>query len=346
MIAQAPSYCMWALGIDPCDLECIRNCMGDNHRLSVLSDAVLPSLEETEKEAPVLLWIGRRCWRRLVDEGGIPVRYLEHIPRVLVLPRECPPEELKEAVDSGFQEVCLGTERTEKIHEILRRSLEWSNMRRDMKRMSREIMLERELLLRKGDVFAFLRDFVFRVSGSGDMTRTLAEARDVLGDLLPITAMHTAVWGPERSGAVPMHLYLDTPEDDGNAEPSDTVRAWTELLLGTATALAPFGGATPCLCTHYSGFFPDNGLHEAERQPDMRRTLLLPLCAGEVFCGVIALLLERECPLGRDQVSALDAAARHLAVLLRSGVSREESFVPESTVGRNPGIAVAAAVRQ
>lgn len=346
MIAQAPSYCMWALGVEPRDVECIRACMGDNHRLAVLPDVVLPSLEEAEKEDPVLLWIGQRCWRRLVDEGGIPVRYLEYVPRVLVLPRECPPCELKEAVNSGFQEVLLGTERTERIHEILRRSLEWSNMRRDMERMSREIMLDRELLLRKGDVFAFLRDFVSRVSASGETPRMLAEARDVLGELLPITAMHTAIWGPQRSGTVPMHLYLEAPETDSDGEPSDTVRAWTELLLGTATALAPFGGATPCLCTHYSGLFPGNGLCEAERRPDMCRTLLLPLCLGEVFCGVIALLLEREYPLGRDQVSALDAATKHLAVLLRSGVSLEGNFVPESTAGRDCGITVAAAVRQ
>ena len=188
-----------------------------------------------------------------------------------------------------------------------------------MERMTREILLDRELLTRKSDVFAFLRDFIVRVSKGTDTAHILAEARDALCSLLPVTAMHAAVWGPERDGSVPMHLYLDAErEKNAVAHVSPAVRAWTELLLGTATALAPFGGATPALRTHYTGNADVSGaLTEADLLPDMRRTVLLPLCAGGLFCGVLALLLERECPVGRDQVSALDAATTHLAVLLR-----------------------------
>ncbi len=344
MNTQAPSYCTWSLGVDPADLDRIRNCLGRNHYLKVLPDDLPPGPEALQADAPVLIWVGGRCLHMVSCEAPDSKR-LVNVPRVAVLDSNCSRDELARAVDMGLP-VLVGTENAEKIHEILRRSLEQHNMRRDMERMDREIHLDRELLLRKSDVFAFLRDFVSRVSRGTDTVRILAEARDMLAELLPVVAMHTAVWGPEQDGAVSMHLYLDTvPEDESGCSASSTVRAWTELLLGTATALAPFGSAEPCLSTHYSEFSAYDEGDESERTPDMGRTLLLPLCAGETLCGVTALLLDEVRPLGRDQVTALDAATAHLAVVLRA-CGDLECDEPMTEMPMPRSIAAAAAVSQ
>ncbi len=339
---QAPSYCTWSLGVEPGDLEHIRDCLGRNHYLKVLPDDTLPGSEEMQADAPVLIWVGRRCLHMVSCEAPDAGR-LAGVPCISVLDRDCSRDELAQAVNSGFP-VLVGTENTERIHEILRHSLEGHNMRRAMERMDREIHLDRELLLRKSDVFAFLRDFVSRVSRGTDTLGILAEARDMLAELLPVVAMHTAVWGPEQDGAVSMHLYLDTaPEDEADCTAPSTVRAWTELLLGTATALAPFGGAEPCLSTHYNELSAYSGDEGEAPAPDMSRTLLLPLCAGETLCGVTALLLDEVQPLGRDQVTALDAAAAHLAVVLRAcgDLERDEPLADVPMLRKRVAAAVA-----
>lgn len=310
-------YRMWSVGLNPLDLARIRACMDANHSLVVLSEDAPPALDDVERDKPVLLWMSQAFRERFLREDRAPIRHLEPIPKVLVLPETCSCAELEEALDAGFQDVLRGTEHSERIHRLLRRSLEKGNIRRDMDRMMREILMHRELLGRKSDTFTFLKDFIVRVSKGGTRMDILRETRDVLSELLPVTAMHVAVWGTEEEGTVPMHLCFDAMEDADVASP--VVRAWTELLLGTITGLAPFCGATPCLTMFYRGD-PAPRVRDMgeELRPDMRRTLLLPLCAGDVFCGVLALLLEYECPLGRDEVQALDAATAHLAVLLRT----------------------------
>lgn len=300
---------MWCLGLEAAEVELIRSTMGRTHHLAVLSDEVAPTFEDAERDEPVLIWIGRRFWLRAC-KADPAFRFMDHLSRVLVLPQGASRDELEAALSGGFQDVLCGAPTAERIHEVLRRSLEVSNIYEDMERMTRELLLNRELLMRKEDVFDFLQNFVTRVSKCESTANILHTARAVLGELLPVGAMHLAVWKHQNEG-VAMQLYLDSPGQ--NTEAENATRVWSDLLLSTAAALAPGMGANLRITTHYS----DNQTEIPKETPDSRRTLLLPLCTGGVFCGVLALFLAREYPLGRDQVLALDAAMNHLALNLQ-----------------------------
>lgn len=317
MNTQKRQYCMWAVGIEASDLERIHACMDENHRLEVLPDGMLPTLQDADRDEPVLLWMGQRFWRRVERREGSPFRFLEHIPRVLVLPASCSCADLEEALDDGFQDVLRGTESPEKIHKIVRRSLEMGNVFRDMERMTREILMHRELLTRKSDVFSFLQNFIIRVSKSDSRLTMLNEARDVLSELFPVAAMHAALWGPELEGSVSVHLCLDAASS-ASADPA--IKAWTELLLSTAKGLVGSNASAPKVTVYFRG-----GEASLPPAPDTRRIFMLPLSAGERLYGVLALLLTREMPLGRDQVLALDAATTHLAARLRSAEPAQQA---------------------
>lgn len=318
------THCMWCLGLDAKEVELVRSAMGRTHHLMVLSEEVEPTHADAERDEPVLVWIGKRFWAR-ARAADPAFRFMDHLSRVLVLPVDSSREDLEAALAGGFQDVLYGMPTVERIHEVLRRSLEVSNIYEDMERMTKELLLNRELLMRKDDVFGFLHEFVTRVSKCESTQTILEAARLVIADLLPLGAMHLAVWKQQSEG-VAMQLFLDS---SGNEEDTGS-RTWSDLLLSTAAALAPGMGANLRITTHYNEQATDVA---APASPDSRRTLLLPLCTGGTFCGVMALFLNREYPLSRDQVLSLDAAMNHLALNLHNAATDAVAAVSLVSVG-------------
>ena len=194
MNTQTPIYRMWSVGLSARDLERIRACMDAGHSLTPLSEETPPTPEDAARDKPVLVWIGESFHRKLLREKAPCARFLEPIPRVLVLSEDCSPAEIEDALDRGFADVLRGTGNSERIHRILRRSLEKGNARRDRERMMREILMNRELLSRKSDVFSFLLDFVLQTSACATREAALNAARESLSALFPLAAMHVALW--------------------------------------------------------------------------------------------------------------------------------------------------------
>ena len=351
MNTQTPIYRMWSVGLSARDLERIRACMDAGHSLTPLSEETPPTPEDAARDKPVLVWIGESFHRKLLREKAPCARFLEPIPRVLVLSEDCSPAEIEDALDRGFADVLRGTGNSERIHRILRRSLEKGNARRDRERMMREILMNRELLSRKSDVFSFLLDFVLQTSACATREAALNAARESLSALFPLAAMHVALWSGEEDDALDLCLdvRLDARLDarqavapntadavsaaaapcEGGVHAAelarlpDALRAWTTFLIGAVETFFPARKA-PALRLFYRGAdAPGAHAMGKELRPDTRRILLLPLCSGEDCRGALALLLEREYPLGRDEAVALDAAATHLAALLPGRALRE-----------------------
>ncbi|MEG1610675.1 MAG: hypothetical protein RR317_05785 [Bilophila sp.] len=373
MATRTRTYQIWCLGLDSGDVDSIRACAGINHQIVVLPEDDLPSPEVIEREDPVLLWIGRDCWRRFLVlraaevlssdpadlfPGANKDRFLEYIPQVLVLPENCEREDLELALDGGFQDVVRGALCANRIHEVLRRSLEVSNIHRDMDRMTREILLNRELLSRKSDVLSFLLHFMREITPDTDHTALLEEVRYSLSELLPVEAMHGAFWRQESDGFLQIELRLELPGDADmplDAAPTsaegtpafamqetlpetvDIRQAWTDVLLEAVGSLVPLSRYhVTQICSIPDTVPPCTAADFAcadcccEALPDSSRLMLLPLGSGEHAVGVLALLLSEACPLGRDQALALDAATRHLAGVLSGMTPQTTPFAPFS----------------
>lgn len=306
------TYQVWCLGLDAGDSERIRSCAGKNHQLVDLDEGALPSSEDIERDEPVLLWMTREAWRRFDNMHAD--RFLEGMPKILLLPQDCGRKDLELAVSSGFQEIVLGELSEARVHDVLCRSLEVSNVYRDMDRMTHEILLERELLSRKSDVLAFLLEFVRTLSGSSEPSALLEKVRLSLDKLLPIEALHAAFWRQRTDDAFCVDLYMDLPTENGSGEEglSDAEKAWSALLLRAVSS---------SLSVCESMLQASVTLHPLTKSPsrvspDPGRVLVLPLAAGNVSCGILALLISQEYPLSRDEALALDAAMCHLAFVV------------------------------
>lgn len=327
---------MWSVGLSSHDMERIRACMDAGHSLIPLSEDTPPTEEDARRDKPVLVWMGESFHQRLVRGAVPPARFLKPIPRVLVLPEDCSPADIEDALDKGFTDVLRGTRNSERIHRILRRSLEKGNMHRDMERMMREILMNRELLSRKSEVFAFLLDFVLQTSSCATREQMLCAARESLGSLVPLVALHMALWNGDSDEAPDLYLdaLRDSPVDGTERCPhlSGVPHAWAHFLIGAVESFFPERKAPAPRFFYRETDAPDQCPPGTDLRPDTQRILLLPLCSGGVCRGALALLLEREYPLGRDEAVALDAAATHLAALLAANARPENSARPESGV--------------
>lgn len=354
VVTRTRTYQIWCLGLDSEEVDSIRACAGVNHQIVVLPEDDLPALEDIEREDPVLLWLGRDCWRRFLAQRSVETadaegyfpgmsagRFLEYVPQVLVLPDACSREDLELALDGGFQDVVRGVLSANRIHEVLCRSLEVSNIHRDMDRMTREILLNRELLTRKSDVLSFLLHFMREIAPGSDKTMLLEDVRHCLAELLPLEAMHGVFWRQEADGLLHVELRMELPEalpmasggtaffQDGSAQQdaivqdeaacADMRQFWTDVLLETVGSLSPVPVSRYRVTNCSLPVSAESGARaEGVLLPDPARLIILPLGAGEHVVGALALLLTEECPLGRDQALALDAAMRHLVGVLSS----------------------------
>ncbi len=321
MSKSTNNYPMWCLGLSDNALQQLQVVAGIEHAFVALDHANLPDVQKLEQEKPLLLWVSLDAWRHIITLPAHETTFFEQVSRVLVLDPDCSLNDLHEALRGGFQDVLIDEHDHGYIDCILRRAREVCSMYEDMERMTKELLLQRELMARKSEVLAFLQDGINAITKASTTPERFLALRHSLTTHLPVHSVHTIVWTPQTDDTISMELYLDAePEKTTNPEQfSPQVKDWTQLLFSTAASLAFLPEASFKLAINYSGNtvkpLPRN---RHNNQPDTQRTLLLPLCFGGELRGVVAMLLVREFNPGRDMALAMDALVNYMAASLNS----------------------------
>jgi diguanylate cyclase (GGDEF)-like protein len=177
--------------------------------------------------------------------------------------------------------------------------------------MTREIMLERELLERKNKILTFLVNFLATTSVSLDLTHILQTTFSSLSLLFPIHTLHAVVWRPEgqEAGHLPVSLHIAAPESSAG------FFLWRDTLLEQAGQLS---GRT---CSVERNLFLDLSAQKGARldaSPTDGHLIFLPIATRSETIGVIAVLTDFNRDLGRDQNQALESALRHMALVIRN----------------------------
>ncbi len=293
MIAQSPL--LWLLGLAPEDRRVVLEAASDGYQCRLLDDADASALASMLEQGddPLLLWMGSGVWRTLRGERSDVADLLQLVPTVLVLEANADRPLLEQALEGHFQQVARFPLDRKQVFEALSRAREARNMYQDMARMTREIMMERELLERKSEVCAFLFQAFAELGEAADARELMTCCCRAMKEAFPVKGVHALWWG---SGG--QTYLLDAPEGTAEAE------AWHAFLRertgvdggGDGKILAGCGGG--------------------RKTPGSERALLLPLEIRERRCGVLALDLERPLLPGRDMALALDAVRKHLALIL------------------------------
>lgn len=299
---------VWGIGLDAEETAAISAALGSGYTVRNFARGTVPSERELDRATPLVIFIVKDAWDALPDQARKRVEEWEVPQRVLVLADSQAMTDFEDVLEDGFLSVITAPLTEKKIRDVIFRAKEVKSLYDDIFRMTREIMLERELLSRKTDLVLFLNRILSRAAESLDPTVILDNAREDLALLLPVKGLMGILWQAGKNGSLEAELFLDPDMSH------ETERYWTEelLRLGSKAAGQPMAG-------YQTMFLAGDAGREIVGIPERSEELIpLPLRAGGQATGVLALYRSLEKPLGKDQVQALFAAANHLALALKN----------------------------
>lgn len=300
---------VWGIGLSEHVEGEILSALGPGYHVRNWPEEALPKERDIARCNPLVIWITRAAWTSMPDDVRRRLREWDLPQRVLLVEDNKSVSDFEDVVESGFLSAVSLPLTTKKIRDVIFRAKEVKSLYDDIFRMTREIMLERELLARKTDLILFLNQILTRASESLDPAVILTQARDDLGLLLPIKALMAAFWQADETGVLEAEFFLEPDMEPASEE------AWTGYLLDNVHRLTqrPVSGYQ----TAYLGV-GESRTEAPDYVLDPSGVLLLPLkTAGHVF-GCLAISRGAGHPMGKDEVQALYAAVNHLSLALRN----------------------------
>jgi len=299
----------WGIGLSPEQAAFLRTALGNDHELVLLPSGTLQNMPVQDGSPPFVLWMSSACAKELEQMSDSAVQSLIAAPKVLLLDSDYSLEDFESAHDCGFTDILRPSLSRERVADIMRRALEAHAFHHDMECMTREILLERELLERKNEILSFLVGFLANATESLDLTYLLQTAYSGLKKLLPVRAMHAVLWDRDGDDSPLLSLHICAPDH------SPAHGVWREALLEHArNAVGPDFAVTEISRLH----LPGQAKQWAESLPDEKNMLVLPLACGNERLGALVLVTSMERHLGRDQATALDSAIRHFALSVKN----------------------------
>ncbi|MDL2280042.1 GGDEF domain-containing protein [Desulfovibrio sp. OttesenSCG-928-G11] len=315
MLQKTTITSSWGIGLSLEQAALVRETLGDDHELYLY-----PALPADNREgrrdngryaagaAPHVVWVSAHGDADLQKLPEALAHYCAPALIVMLLDENYDLDDIEYAFDNGISEIIRPPLSRERIIEVMRRALEMRALHSDMDAMTREIMLERELLERKNEILGFLVNFLTLTTENLEIEQLLATAFSGFGRLLPVRTIHAALW--DNASATPeVDLYIASQKDgDSHEKWRATLLRHSALSLGGAFSIQ---GITPVNLEGRGGFDP-------EAMPGDGAMLALPLVCGKEQIGVLLLLIDVDKHLGRDQAMALDSAVRHFALTLNN----------------------------
>lgn len=299
---------VWGLGLSDTASAAISAALGSGYVLRNWPAGQHPGERDLGRAAPLLIFVAGDAWDALPPAARKRLEEWEVPQRVLLLAEDQSLADIDEVLENGFLSAVSEPLTDKKIRDVIFRAKEVKSLYDDIFRMTREIMLERELLARKTDLVIFLNRFLTRATESLDPSVILDKAREDLNLLLPLKGLLCVLWRPGEAGELEAELFLES-EMDHAAE-----RHWTEELLRQAAKLA----GNP-MHSYRTTFLEGSGGKTPLDIPQGAEDLIaLPLRAGGQTFGALALYRAKGRPLGKDQVQTLYAAVSHLSLALKN----------------------------
>ncbi|MDL2267008.1 GGDEF domain-containing protein [Desulfovibrio sp. OttesenSCG-928-G15] len=301
----------WCFGLSDMEIELLRQALGDEHELTALTRKDLLNLSVRTASPPFIMWISSSVGERIKNLPEEIADFIALVPKVLVLRPSYTLEDFEQACDQGFSDFLRHPMSRERISDIMRKALESYALQHDMQCMTREILLERELLERKHDIMSFLVNFLSNSTESLELTGLLQNAFESMEQLIPMRSMHAVFWDLEQSVTPTVTMYISAPEG------SPQHQAWRETLLEHSRKVLKL----PIGCTQVNHL----NLHSFGKtiipsSPEDDAVISVPLFCGKEQLGLLLLSTTMEKHLGRDQAVALDSAMRAFAVSVKNAL--------------------------
>ena len=322
-ISKLHSTC-WGFGLTDAEVSTLTHLFGGAVVFSHWPATALPGSKRIQSDTPLIIFSSPQGVAAMSLLSKKAQKELAEIPVIVLLPEEYTKEDMEQAIAANPTRIIKHPLTKKMVWDLLLEAHEALSLKNDIRCMTRELLLERELLERKNELLSFLVNFFSSIGKDFCTENILARAFEGFSQFLPVSSMHAVIWqnGPKNSRK--MELFLNAAAD------THLERTWKTTLLDEARK--QWGeGATDSVVRQFR--LP---LAEPEDMlPDAGNYFPLFFTDKANISGIILLVNETQRPLGRDQTESLALALDHLGLVLSSAYiyrqAREEADVDELT---------------
>jgi diguanylate cyclase (GGDEF)-like protein len=305
---------MWGLGLAKDEATLLQSLAGEEYRLRNWPLSALPDLAAMRDESPVLVWIPADAWDGLPSEYRTALQEWDTPLRILILDEKATDLCYEDIAEQGFLTMIRCPLRREAVQDVLSRARETRTMYMDIISMTKEILLERELLARKTDQLQFLNRILTRASESLDPRTILNRAREDMDMLFPVQTVQALFWRETAAGPE-AELYLSPSLS------AESCRQWCAYLLEQAV---PIIGREVRSYTIVPLETRSQSQEGDISGPQPAAVVGMPLRTGLTPFGLLALSSKEPVSLARDQIQTITAAVQHLALALKNALLYRE----------------------
>lgn len=304
-------YTLWAVDLSPAGLAALNLLADGRFKLEIKSEQDLDRPENLPDSEILILCLSLAAWKKLFAKDQGDRKFISRMPKIIVLPEDCRVEDIEDAARFGFSAILKEPLHGDQLLAAIADTVESQLLFGDVLRMTKEIILDRELINRKNHNLSFLLDFLSRTAAKVTPAEVMEAAWESLHEFLSVESLGAVLWRSPSISIAPATAHLFIPAENN----TDCCGAWIKLLLKAEGQYAPFVAENYIHETLCNGLTA-NG--KTGRSPAAGRTVAIPLKSGEQISGAIALSFSEDCALTRDRLDLLESAMGHLDLAMRN----------------------------
>ena len=303
----------WGLCLSDEQEKNLASCLKKEMHIKCWEPNNIPDIETMEQEQPSLLWLSQCGYEALLNLPNTKTRHLELLPKILFLEQNSSLEYAEQAHENGVMETLRQPFSKKRLHTIINNVMETQEMHHSILCMTKEIMLEREILERKNSVLFFLVNFLTNISNTSSISSILQNAQQSLNILFPVDELSAIVWRQNEENTKIVDFF--SPFHEGSSEYLEIQKE----LLGHARN---FLGERYCLSSSMLHMTPAQNNANIEisvhNSKINKNRWSLPIMVGANTIGFLLLSTKLENSLGKDQTLALSSAMSHLGLSIQT----------------------------
>ncbi len=304
-------YSLWAVDLSESSLERLSALARGRFTLELKEESDLLFPDNFTGKELIILCLSAAAWKNLLADKDKSRDFIARMPKIIILPADCSIEEIEDAAQYGFSAILKEPLCRDRVLSAIADTVESQLIFSDVLRMTKEIILDRELIARKNHNLSFLLDFLSRTAAQVTPVEVMEAAWESLRHFLPVESIGAAFWRSPSIAIAPATAHLFIPAENN----TDSCGAWIKLLLKAEKEFAPFPMENYVHETLTEG---KRRKRASDLAPRQKQTLVAPLKSGSHTTGAIALSFSEPCDMTRDRLDLLESALGHLDLAMRN----------------------------
>lgn len=294
----------WGIGISTAMESMLTGCFGQTVSLHTWPEDSLPTKAMFESASPIILFVSPAAEKALQALPLAQRQPFNDITRICILPENYSQSDLELGIGVNAVKILPFNASKKDIWNILHATYEAQNMPHDIHYMTRELLLERELLERKNSLLSFLVTFFANTAQSDNLTQVFENSFSALSLLFPLDTMQAATWFKNAVGNTEATLFINTPESSTKSTQWEKMLR-SHILEATNNEHSIVRGKEALKLPQGSTILPKD-IH----------TFPLHFGNADDVQGLILLGCHKQPVLGRDQSETLATALSHLSTIV------------------------------